>query len=37
MRADKIKNLLLNTKITKTKISEMLNVDLDTIRRINVG
>ncbi len=37
MRADKIKNLLLNTKITKTKISEMLDVDLDTIRRINVG
>ena len=37
MRADKIKDLLLNTKITKTKISEMLDVDLETIRRINIG
>ena len=37
MRADKIKDLLLNTKITKTKICEMLNVDLETIRRINIG
>ena len=37
MRADKIKDLLLHTKITKTKISEMLDVDLDTIRRINIG
>lgn len=37
MRADKIKNLLLNTKIPKTKIGKMLNVDLETIRRINIG
>ncbi len=37
MRADKIKDLLLNSNITKTKISEILNVDLETIRRINIG
>lgn len=37
MRANKIKDYLINSKYTKTQISNFLNVDLDTIRRINVG
>ena len=37
MRANKIKNLLLNSDYSKTEIGKMLNVDLDTIRRINIG
>lgn len=37
MRADKIKHLLINTKIPKIKIEQMLNVDAETVRRINIG
>lgn len=37
MRANKIKDYLINSKYTKTQISNLLNVDLETIRRINVG
>lgn len=37
MRADKIKDLLQNSQISKIEISNLLNVDLETIRRINIG
>ncbi len=37
MRANKIKELLLSSEYSKTEISKMLHVDLETIRRINIG
>lgn len=37
MRANKIKDLLLHSNYSKTEISKLLNVDLETIRRINIG
>lgn len=36
-RANKIKDFLLNSNFSKTEISEILQVDLETIRRINIG
>ena len=37
LRADKIKELLLYSTYSKTKIAEITNADIDTIRRINIG
>jgi AraC-like DNA-binding protein len=37
IRANKIKQLLLNSNYSKTEISKILHVDLETIRRINIG
>lgn len=37
LRADKIKKLLLTTKMTYAEICKMTNSSTETIRRINVG
>ena len=37
MRANKIKDLLINSNYTKTEIAQIIKADLETVRRINVG
>ena len=37
VRADKIKELLLNTNISKTQIGEMTGASMETVRRVNIG
>ena len=36
-RADKIKDLLLNTDFSKTEISQMTKASMETVRRVNIG
>lgn len=36
-RADKIKDLLLNTDFSKTEISKMTKASMETVRRVNIG
>ena len=37
IRAEKIKDLLLNSNLTKTEISKIADVSMETVRRINTG
>ena len=36
-RADKIKDLLLNTDFSKIEISQITKASMETVRRVNVG
>lgn len=37
LRADKIKDLLLNTEYSRKEISKITNASMETVRRVNVG